>query len=161
MIDLSLDDSIQWVKGVGPYKSKLLERFSVKTVRDFLYLPPRRYLDRSEIKQIKDIKVGEEVTIEGDVVLKSRRKSRKNILIIDIVVYDGTGMITGRYFNQDWVYKQFKKGQHIFFSGKVDYFRGFQIINPDYEFLSKEDREMLLRRQAVHCLLQKLKGNSN
>lgn len=143
MIDLSLDDSIQWVKGVGPYKSKLLERFSVKTVRDFLYLPPRRYLDRSEIKQIKDIKVGEEVTIEGDVVLKSRRKSRKNILIIDIVVYDGTGMITGRYFNQDWVYKQFKKGQHIFFSGKIDYFRGFQIINPDYEFLSKEEKELI------------------
>jgi len=143
MIDLSLDDSIQWVKGVGPYKAKLLERFSVKTVRDFLYLPPRRYLDRSEIKQIKDIKVGEEVTIEGDVVLKSRRKSRKNILIIDIVVYDGTGMITGRYFNQDWVYKQFKKGQHIFFSGKVDYFRGFQIINPDYEFLSKEEKKLI------------------
>lgn len=143
MIDLSLDDSIQWVKGVGPYKAKLLERFSVKTVRDFLYLPPRRYLDRSEIKQIKDINVGEEVTIEGDVVLKSRRKSRKNILLIDIVVYDGTGMITGRYFNQDWVYKQFKKGQHIFFSGKVDYFRGFQIINPDYEFLSKEEKKLI------------------
>ncbi len=143
MSSLSLDDSIQWVKGVGPHRAKLLARFSVKTIRDFLYLPPRRYLDRSDIKKIKDLKIGEEVTVEGDIISKSSRKIRKGMLITDVVLYDGSGMINGRWFNQEWVDKQFKKGQHLFFSGKVDYYRGFQIINPDYEFLSKEEKELI------------------
>jgi ATP-dependent DNA helicase RecG len=143
MPNLSLNDSIKWVKGVGPYKAKLLERIYVKTIREIIYLPPRRYLDRSEIKQIKDINVGEEVTIEGDIVSKSNKKSRKNTLVTDIVVYDGSGIITCRYFNQEWVYKHFKKGQHLFFSGKIDYFRGFQIINPDYEILTEEEKVLI------------------
>jgi len=143
MSSLSLDDSIQWVKGVGPHRAKLLARFSVKTIRDFLYLPPRRYLDRSDIKKIKDLKIGEEVTVEGDIISKSSKKIRKGMLITDVVLYDGSGMINGRWFNQEWVDKQFKKGQHLFFSGKVDYFRGFQVINPDYEFLTKEEKELI------------------
>ncbi len=143
MSKLSLDDSIQWVRGVGPYRAKLLARSSIKTIRDFLYLPPRRYLDRSDIKPIKDLKVGEEATVEGDIVSKNSRKSRRNMLITDIIVYDGTGMITGRWFNQEWVDKHFKKGQHLFLSGKVDHFRGLQLINPDYEFLSKEEKELI------------------
>jgi len=143
MVSLCLDDSIQWVKGVGPLRSKLVARLGVLTVREFLYLPPRRYLDRSDIKPISDVNVGEEVTVEGDVISVSSRRSRKNKLLTDVVLYDRTGMITGRWFNQEWVKKRFKKGDHIFISGTVDYFQGFQIVNPDYEFLTKEESELI------------------
>ncbi len=143
MSSLSLEDSVQWVKGVGPRRAKLLSRCSVETVRDFIYLAPRRYLDRSEIKLIKDVQIGEEVTVEGDIVSIDSRKSRRGTLITDIVVYDGTGMVKARWFNQKWVEKRFKKGERLFLSGKVDYFRGLQLLNPDYESLTREESEQI------------------
>jgi ATP-dependent DNA helicase RecG len=140
---LEISDSIQWVKGVGPKKAELLSQLSVFTIRDFLYLSPRRYLDRSEIKPIKDIRVNDEVTVEGKVISVNSRKSKKGKLLCDVTIYDGTGMIVGRWFNQSWVRDKFQKDDRIFFSGKVEFFRGLYILNPDYEFLTEEETELI------------------
>jgi ATP-dependent DNA helicase RecG len=142
-LSLEISDSIQWVKGVGPKKAQLLSQLDVFTIRDFLYLPPRKYLDRSEIKPIKDIRVNEEVTVEGKVVSVNSRRSRKGKLLCDVTVYDGTGIIVGRWFNQTWVRDRFRRGDRLLFSGKVEFFKGIYIVNPDYEFLSEEDTELI------------------
>lgn len=142
-MSLEISDSIQWVKGVGPKKAKLLSKLNVFTIRDFLYLPPRKYLDRSEIKAIKDIRIDEEVTVEGKVVSVNSRRSRKGKLICDVAVYDGTGIVVGRWFNQSWVKERFGKKDRLLFSGKVEFFKGIYIVNPDYEFLSEEDTELI------------------
>jgi ATP-dependent DNA helicase RecG len=142
-LSLGIYDLIKWVKGVGPKKAKLLSQLNIVTVRDFLYLAPRRYLDRSEIKPIREIRVNEEVTIEGEVVSVSSRRTRKRILLSDVAVYDKTGIIVGRWFNQPWVKERFNRGEHIFLSGKVEYFKGLYILNPDYEFLTDEETELI------------------
>ncbi len=116
---------------------------NVFTVFDFLYLSPRRYLDRSEIKSIRDIRINDEVTIEGKVVSVNSRRSRKGKLLCDVAIYDGTGIIVGRWFNQSWVREKFSNGDRVFFSGKVEFFRGLYIVNPDYEFLSEEETELI------------------
>ncbi|MEJ2629279.1 MAG: DEAD/DEAH box helicase, partial [bacterium] len=116
---------------------------NVFTVLDFLYLSPRRYLDRSEIKPIRDISINDEVTIEGKVVSVNSRRSRKGKLLCDVAIYDGTGIIVGRWFNQSWVRDKFSNGDRVFFSGKVEFFRGLYIVNPDYEFLSEEETELI------------------
>ncbi len=143
ILSLEISDSIQWVKGVGPKKAKLLSGLNVFTVRDFFYLPPRKYLDRSEIKPIKDIRVNDEVTVEGKVVSVNSRRSRKGKLICDVAVYDGSGIVVGRWFNQSWVKDRFNTGDRLFFSGKVEFFRGLYILNPDYEFLTEEETELI------------------
>ncbi len=142
-MSLGIYDSIKWVKGVGPKKAKLLSQLSIITVKDFLYLAPRRYLDRSEIKSIRDIRVNEEVTIEGDIVSVGSRRTRKGKLLTDVAVYDKTGVIVGRWFNQPWVKERFSRGGHLFLSGKVEYFKGLYILNPDYEFLTDEEAELI------------------
>ena len=142
-MSLEISDSIQWVKGVGPKKAELLSALNVFTVLDFLYLSPRRYLDRSEIKPIRDIRINDEVTIEGKVVSVNSRRSRKGKLLCDVAIYDGTGIIVGRWFNQSWVRDKFSNGDRVFFSGKVEFFRGLYIVNPDYEFLSEEETELI------------------
>jgi len=142
-LSLGIYDSIKWVKGVGPKKAKLLSQLSIITVKDFLYLAPRRYLDRSEIKSIRDIRVNEEVTIEGDIVSVGSRRTRKGKLLTDVAVYDKTGVIVGRWFNQPWVKERFSRGGHLFLSGKVEYFKGLYILNPDYEFLTDEEAELI------------------
>ncbi len=142
-MSLQISDSIKWIKGVGPQKAKLFSHLNVFTIRDFLYLSPRRYLDRSEIKPIKNIRVDEEVTVEGKIVAVNSRKSRKGKLLCDVTIYDGTGIIVGRWFNQSWVEDRFKRGDRVFFSGRVEFFRGLYILNPDYEFLTEEETELI------------------
>jgi len=142
-LSLEISDSVQWVKGVGPKKAKMLSGLNVFTIQDFLYLPPRKYLDRSEIKPIQDIRINEEVTIEGKVVSVNSRKSRKGKLLCDVTVYDGSGIVVGRWFNQSWVKDRFQKGDRLLFSGKVEFFNGIYIVNPEYEFLSEEDTELI------------------
>ena len=142
-MSLEISDSVQWVKGVGPKKAKLLSGLNVFTIRDFLYLPPRKYLDRSEIKLIRDIRVNEKVTVEGKVVSVSSRRSRKGKLLSDVALYDGSGIIVGRWFNQSWVKNRFSKGDRLLFSGKVEFYKGIYIVNPEYEFLSEEDTELI------------------
>jgi ATP-dependent DNA helicase RecG len=143
LLALKISDSIKWVKGVGPRKAELLSLLNVTTVKDFLYLSPRKYLDRSIIKPIKDIRVNDEVTVEGKVVSVNSRRTRKGKLLCDVAIYDGTGIIVGRWFNQPWVKDRFSNGDHVIYSGKVDFFRGIYISNPDYEFLSEEETELV------------------
>lgn len=143
MLSLKISDSIKWVKGVGPRKAKLFSELNVTTVKDFLYLSPRKYLDRSIIKPIRNIRVNDEVTVEGKVVSVNTRRTRKGKSLCDVTVYDGTGMIVGRWFNQSWVKDRFNNGDHVIFSGKVDFFRGIYISNPDYEFLTEEETELI------------------
>ena len=142
-MSLEIFDSIQWIKGVGPRKAELLSALNVFTIRDFLYLSPRRYLDRSEIKPIRDVRVNDEVTVEGKIVSVNSRRSRKGKLLCDVAIYDSTGIIVGRWFNQLWVKDKFNKGDRVFFSGKVEFFRGLYIVNPDYEFLTEEETELI------------------
>ena len=142
-MSLNLSDSIKWVKGVGPKKAELLSSLNVSTVKDFLYLSPRKYLDTSIIKPIGKIRVNDTVTVEGKVVSVNSRRTRRGKLLCDVTIYDGTGMVTGRWFNQSWVKDRFNSGDHIVFSGKVDFYRGIYISNPDYEFLTEEETELI------------------
>ena len=65
---LSLDDPIQFIKGVGPKRATFLEKLQIKTVSDALFFLPFRYDDRSQIKKISDLVFGEMVSFTGEVI---------------------------------------------------------------------------------------------
>ena len=48
---------VQFIKGVGPKISALLEKKGLKTVEDLLYFIPRRYEDRRTVKNIQSVSV--------------------------------------------------------------------------------------------------------
>lgn len=52
----SLDLDIMYVKGVGPVRAKLLsDELGVHSLRDLLYLPPLRYIDRSRFYDVGEL----------------------------------------------------------------------------------------------------------
>ena len=64
-----LNSIITDIKGIGPKKAKILEiEASIKTVEDLIYYTPRKYLDRSTCKPIKDCRVNEIVTVSGTII---------------------------------------------------------------------------------------------
>ena len=138
-----VDSPVKYVKGVGPVREKYLNLLGIYTIRDLLFYPPRKYIDSSLVKSIAQAKTGEDVTIIGEVVGAFVKRARR-MKIGTVVVYDGTGTISAKWFNQDWVVKYFKKGETVSMSGKISMF-GFekQIISPEYEKLEREDYQFI------------------
>lgn len=135
-----LQKKTQYLRGVGPKRAKQLSRLGINTVYELLYYLPRRYEDRREIVSIKDIKPEAIYTIKGRIRTHGVWKSRKGMLIYEMVVSDGTGNIHGVWYNQPYFKKYFKIGQDIILYGKIERFRYLQMTHPDYEILDREDK---------------------
>lgn len=121
--------SVQYVRGVGPKVANVLARLNINTVEDLLRHYPRRHLDFQNRLYIKQLQVGQEVTIFGMIRTVSAFQSRKgNVSIINIVITDGTGSLTitrfiGGKSNKyllDRYKEQFPKGAHVLTSGIVE-----------------------------------------
>ena len=131
-----LAGSIQWVKGVGP---KLAERLGTKkgflTIEDLLYHLPFRYEDRSKIKKIKDLVVGEVEVVSGEVMATGEvRYGRRRVF--EAALSDGAGLMKLKWFNYRLPYmeKKYKAGQKLTAYGRVSaYGRQKEIIHPDTE----------------------------
>lgn len=140
----ALNDSIRYLTGVGP---KLAEKFAVlgvETAEDLLRYYPRRYLDRSKIAPLKQVKIGSEVTVIGTVVHVDKKfnpRTRKKLLTVDIS--DGEGYLSAVWFNNWWHADKMPVGTEVSLNGKVVFNYGkLQMSNPAYDILGiNEDGE--------------------
>jgi ATP-dependent DNA helicase RecG len=89
----ALSDSVQYLKGVGPQRAALLDKLGVRTVADLLRLFPRKYLDRSKMKKMCRLIVGEEATVQGNIMSVKSRRSRFGKSILTVMVGDDTGFV--------------------------------------------------------------------
>ena len=55
-----LNKEVQYIKGVGPNRVKLLNNLNIFTLKDLITYYPRDYEDRSKPKKIEDLVDGEE-----------------------------------------------------------------------------------------------------
>lgn len=135
-----LDQSPQYLKGVGPKRAALLAKLGVHTLRDVLYYAPRDYQDRTQLKCIKDIEVGETGTIVGEVLKCDSRKTRRGMHLTEILIGDDTGVIAATWFSKRFPMKHLAKvGDRVLASGKVKFYDGLQLVSPDIEVLAAED----------------------
>ena len=56
-----LDTPVQYLKGIGPKRAALLAKVGVETIGQLLFFVPRRYLDRSQMMAIRDLRPGDDV----------------------------------------------------------------------------------------------------
>ncbi len=142
-----LSSPIQYVKGVGPQRARLLARLGIKTVKDALFHLPYRYEDRSSIKKIIHLKPEELHTVQGKVIktdVITPTPKRPRLKIFEAVITDGSGALKAKWFNQIYLKNIFKTGQQVVLYGtvKVNYRgSGFEIVNPEYEILDDNDDE--------------------
>jgi ATP-dependent DNA helicase RecG len=136
---IGLDSPATVVRDVGPARAEQLERLGVKTIRDLLYLLPRRYDDFSNLKPIGRLEYGEEVTVMGTVWEAGEKRTRGGATIFNAIVSDGSGTIQCTWFNNPYLANQIRSGLQIVVSGKVDEYMGrltFQV--PEWEKLDDE-----------------------
>ena len=119
----------------------LAKAFGYSTLGDLLAHYPRRYATRGELTSIAGIPVGETATLVGEVVSVSQRSMRqKRGSVLEVVITDGTGLVTLTFFNQAWRAKDLVTGARGIFAGKVGIYRGErQLAHPDYELFDSAE----------------------
>jgi ATP-dependent DNA helicase RecG len=137
----ALDAKLTVLQGVGARHAETLTKLGMQTLGDMLYYFPRRYDDYSQLKPIKDLFYGEQVTVIGTIQSVHSRPIRGGkASIIEVVISDGTGGLRLSFFNQPWLANRFKQGDAISVSGKVDQYLGRLVMNsPDWEPIEVEN----------------------
>ena len=137
---IALNASLTVLQGVGPRNAKKLEKLGLYTLEDVLYNFPRRYDDYSQLKPIKSLWYGEQVTVIGTVQSVTGRPIRGGKShITEVIISDGTGGLRLSWFNQPWLNNRFKQGIAISVSGKIDQYLGGLVMNsPDWELVETE-----------------------
>ena len=136
---LSLDSSL--TEAVGAKSAGLLSRaFGMATMGDLLAHYPRRYMSRGELTPIRDLPLGETVTIVAEVRrVQSRPMRSRGGRLLEVIIGDGQGEMSLTFFNQDWRERELRPGRRGVFSGKVgEYRRERQFSHPAYELFDDE-----------------------
>ncbi|MBM3183009.1 MAG: DEAD/DEAH box helicase, partial [Chloroflexi bacterium] len=139
--DKRLDAPATAVKGVAANIAGRLERLGGKTIRDLLYLFPRRHIDYSQRKTIDQLEIGQEQTALVT-VWESRITRLGYQQGTEIIVGDETGNMRVVWFNQPYLAKRFRTNTQLVLSGRVSEFRyAKQFENPEWEII--EDKELI------------------
>ena len=120
---------------IGEKRRAALATVGVRTLEDLLYYVPRAYLDRSSVKPIGQLVVGEECTVIG-VVQRIRLVPTKKRKILKVEIMDNSGILTLNWFHgSEWIQKTFQQGDTISVYGKVEFYRGNTMTHPDFDII--------------------------
>ncbi len=139
---------LQFLKGIGPKRAAVLAKQGIQTLDDLLNFFPRKYVDRSQIVALDQLRPDQEVTVVGRIEALGIRHGRRRYFYI--VISDGKGLLEALWFNSvDYFKKLFKVGEWVSLSGKIGFYRGFQMVHPDYDRLGDGELERLLNTGKI------------
>ena len=140
MVDFKKD--IQFIKGVGPSRVKLLNKLGIYTLEDLITYYPREYEDRGKPKTISELIDGEEALVSAIVVSRmSEIKIRKNLTLCKVVVRDETGTAQVTWYNQGYLKNSLKVNERYKFYGKISNKYGkIDIQSPVFEEEDKSSK---------------------
>jgi ATP-dependent DNA helicase RecG len=129
----------------GAEAHEVLERaFGIRTVGDLLRHYPRRYIDRSRVETIRELKVGHYATVIATVRKVAKRQTRRHQTMVTVTLYDKTGLLDLTFFNQPWLANVYKEGQEVAVSGVATLYRGrTQLANQEVELLRGDDSDLI------------------
>jgi ATP-dependent DNA helicase RecG len=135
-----LDTPLQYLKGVGPQRARLLERLGLLTVRDALNHFPRDYQDRRTFVPFHKLALGEAGVVQGTVfgVAPPRRGSRAPV---QVTFRDQTGYFTALWFGRGFLAQVFKRDQRVVLYGKKTLTKDRRVAleGPDFEIVEEDE----------------------
>ncbi len=141
------ETQIQFVKGVGEGRARLLRDAGIETARDLLYFFPFRYEDRRHPARVTDLgrSIDVPVLLRGRIVSANARVSPvKRMRLFEAILDDGTGSVKLIWFNQPYLADQIKRGDRLSIYGapRASGYGPLTIESPDWEkFEGPEDEE--------------------
>lgn len=112
--------NIQYLKGVGEKRAKILNKLGIFTVGDLLRFYPRDYMDWSKITSITAAPYDKNCCIRAIVNHKPKgAKIRKGMTIYKTVATDGEALMNITIFNSKYTAESLEAGKEYLFYGKV------------------------------------------
>ncbi|MGP0592384.1 ATP-dependent DNA helicase RecG [Nitrospira sp. T9] len=135
---------IQFAKGVGPRRARLLEKLEVQTLEDAFWFLPWRYENRLEVLPIGNLLPGMKATIKGRVQkVWVKTTYRRRLVVVTVTVRDETGLIECVFFNQPYLEKTFVPGASLLLTGPVlsnsSGSSPMTMRGPEYELLDEDE----------------------
>ena len=128
----------------APEAHEVLARMGVRTVVDLLHHYPRRYIDRSRVESIRELRAGHYATVIATVRKVFKRQTRRRQTMVTVTLSDKTGLLDLTFFNQPWLASVYKQGQELAVSGVVTLYRGrTQLANQEVELLRGDDSDLI------------------
>src|SRR5437762_3976729 len=109
---------LQYVKGVGPHRAKLLERKGLVTVGDALFHLPMRHEDRTRFTPLRAIRPGETVTCSGVVTGISPPPPGRRRQPLVILLRDESGYAAATVWGRPWIARAVQRGQRMIVHGR-------------------------------------------
>ncbi|MBR5702712.1 MAG: ATP-dependent DNA helicase RecG [Bacteroidales bacterium] len=146
----ALNSEIQYLSGVGPRRAALLKaELGVETFGDLLHIYPFRYIDRTSITPIRDVRsdlayVQIQATVVSSTLLgpggSNHMASGGPIELraakrLSVIVDDGTAQMEMVFFKGiKWNYERLKPGNAFLFFGKPSDFNGrLNMVHPEID----------------------------
>ncbi len=130
--------------GIGKQVAEQLARLGIHTLEDMLFHLPLRYEDRTQIKSLNQLKVGESVLVEGTIQSAEVKFGKRRSLVC--MLSDGADTVMLRFFH--FYPSQREKlipGKHLRCFGEVRQgYQNLELVHPQYECLDYFDSNPLL-----------------
>jgi ATP-dependent DNA helicase RecG len=134
-----LNSSCRIFKGAGPKILEKLERLSIYTVADLLFHIPLHYQDRTHIRSIRDLRIGDYAVIEGVIDDLRLTKGRKQSLLL--AFSDASGVVTLRFFHfRPNQLQALAVGTQLRCFGEVRQGKyGVEMVHPEYRYIYADE----------------------
>ena len=116
----SLDDSVQYIKGVGPAFAKKFEKLGIRTVRDLLLHYPRRYIDYTQPYTVTAAPYDIDCCVRATVLEREgNRRIKGGRVLTRVLAADDSGVLALSWFNAPYAAQNLKIGESYYFEGRV------------------------------------------
>lgn len=155
-----LDNDIQFLSGVGERRARLLRsELGIRTLGDLLYHFPFRYIDRSRIWRIGELRDDSLTYVQLQVRITGFRHvgagAKKRFVA---TVADATGTAELVWFKGiGWIEKRLEQGREYVVFGRPAFFGGvLSLVHPEVESVLDQKNRFYSSVQGVYSTTEKL-----
>ncbi|PIF44434.1 ATP-dependent DNA helicase RecG [Chryseobacterium sp. 52] len=145
---MELGTSIEYVKGIGPERAKLIKSvLGMSTVDDLLNFYPIRYLDKNKVYKISQLEESSiEIQLKGRITQIQEIQNGK-IKRLSAKFNDDTGTMDLVWFQYSkWLKEQIPINREVYIFGKINVFnRQFSMPHPEIEAEENKDGDNRLK----------------
>lgn len=155
-----LDTSIEYLKTIGPQRAEVLKKdLNIFVYKDLLQHFPYRYVDRSKIITIREIRDDLPFVQLRGVVDSLEITGTKSAKRLVVMFRDSTGIIELVFFKgYNWMAQKLQLGIEYLVFGKATVFNGrFNLAHPEIEVITPQLLSELSAMQAVYNTSEKMK----
>ena len=103
-----LTTPLQFLKGVGPDRAKLLERIGLRTASDVMFCFPRSYQDMTDLRPIERLEENTPLSVCGIVEEVEIRNTGPGRSVLGVLVRQETQYLRAIWFNQPYMRERFR-----------------------------------------------------